>query len=107
MKGEPANDEYKSMASLQLDGKHICSSGIFHEGFLATTGQCAWNIKYGMLDYRKATAVLGESDLKKGQRVTIVKVTYDSRFEMSNERHRNSNFDLGVVKVSRKEALNY
>ena len=82
------------MASLQLNGIHICSSGLFQEGFLLTTGTCAYNILNSMTKKgQTGTALLGDSDLKKGQRVLILEISYTSKKKLGI-------YDLGLVMVS-------
>ena len=87
-------EKHTYIASLQLNGKHICSSGLFQEGFLLTTGKCALNILNSMIKKRQTgTALLGGSDLKTGQRVVILDISYTSAREMDD-------YNLGLVMVS-------
>ena len=94
------NGEYKYMASLQLDGKHICSSGIIQEGFLLTTGECAWHIKDGMdFEKKKGTAVLGSSNLEEGQKIDIIKIAVNVRFLSGAPFTINKPYDFGIIMV--------
>ena len=82
------------MASLQLNGSHICSSSMFQKGFLISTGECAWHIGNGIQKrMQRATAVVGHFDLKKGQRINILKVAYFSTYY----RHEH---EVGIIMVS-------
>ena len=93
MRGKPANQKHTYVASLQLNGQHICSSGLFQEGFLLTTGACALYLIHGMtLNNETGTAVLGNSNLKKGQRVLILEISQASTMGIDD--------DFGVVMVS-------
>ena len=87
--------KHKYMASLQLNGKHICSSSMFQVGLLLTTGFCACEIGEGIqLKHEKATAVLSASNLKIGQRIDILKLGYYSSYYYYQ-------FDIGIIKVGR------
>ena len=89
--------EYTYVTSLQLNGSHVCSSGLFKKGFLLTTIECAQIIGIGIEEkLQKATAVLGDSSLRTRQRVDIVKIAYydTSQYEK---------YEIGVVMVSRLE----
>ena len=100
MRGEFAEDRYKFVASLQLDGKHICSSGLFQVNLLLTTGECAWCIEYGMKNEKlSGSAVLGHSNLKKGQRVDILKFAHNPRFKICNAARVNNFHDFAVILV--------
>ena len=67
---------------------------MFQEGFLLTTGKCARKMLNSMIKERQTgTALLGGSDLKKGQRVVILDVSYTSKKKLDN-------YDLGLVMVS-------
>ena len=100
--GYPArHEEYKHVASLQLNDSHICSSGLFKERFLLTTGDCALHIARGIKDRNeKGTAVFGALDLKDGQRVNIFKVAYLDGIQFANTRLMNNIYEIGVVMVS-------
>ena len=88
------------MASLQLSGNHVCSSGIFQKGFLLTTSECAWHIGYGIVErFQKATAVLGGLDLKTGQRIDIYKVAYFLDYHHFDYR-------IGIIMVCKTIRLN-
>ena len=89
------------MASLQLNGLHICSSGMFQNGFLLTTNICAWYIGEGIEeDLQRGTAVLGNSDLKIGQKINIFKIAYVTEFYTSSRRPRNDH-DVGLIMVGK------
>ena len=96
--GEPTIEkQYTFVASLQLNGDHICSSGLFQKDFLLTTGNCAIVLLNGMTKKNKTgTAVIGDSSLKKGQRVIILNVAYS----------KNDAF-IGVVMVSSLEGFSF
>ena len=82
------------MASLQLNGSHICSSGIFQAGFLLTTCECACNIGIGIeLEKRRATAVFANPNLKDGRRIDILKIAYYTTCE-------NFDSETGVIMVN-------
>ena len=50
---------------------------MFKKGFLLTTNKCTWFIGKGIKDRSlKATAVLGDFNLKNGLRVDILKIAY-------------------------------
>ena len=52
--GKPASQEQHTyIASLQLNDKHICSSGLFQEGFLLTSGTCAYYMMNSMTEKGK------------------------------------------------------
>ena len=88
------------MASLQLDGKHICSSGLFKVGFLLTTGECAWNIENGMThEHKKATAVLGNNNLRDGQKIDILKIVLHPQFRINYPSRSNNYCDYGIAMV--------
>ena len=81
------------MASLQLDSKHICSSGMFQTGYLLTTLDCALLIEKGILiKMNKGTAVLGSSKLTTGQRVDIERIRYTSQGKIFS-------YHVGIIKV--------
>ena len=100
--GYPAkHEEYKHVASLQLNGSHICSSGLFKERFLLTTGECAWYMGVGIKDRKeKGTAVFGALYLKDGQRINIFKVAYLDGSEFFDTMRVKNNYEIGVVMVS-------
>ena len=77
-KGKPVREgEYTFVVSLQLNGVHICSSGIFQKGFLLTLRSCASYMLNCMNKKMKtATAVFGNSDLKKGQTAFIKDISF-------------------------------
>ena len=83
------------MVSLQLEGSHICSSTLIQKGFLLTARDCARDIGIGIQQkLQKATAVIGDINLKTGQRVNIQKVAfYITRMNLKNE--------IGVIMVDR------
>ena len=84
------------MASLQLNGSHVCSSSLFQKGFLLTTMQCALHIGYGIKQKRqKCTAVLGNTNLKNGEIILISKIAYYNNFG-------NDDVDIGIVMVGRQ-----
>ena len=90
------------MASLQLNNTHICSSGMFQKNFLITIALCAWHIAYAMDNKnQKATAVLGNINLKNGQRVNILKIAYQSSCKIFGSTRPSSDYDVGVVMVCR------
>ena len=92
---------HRYMASLQLNEKHICSSGIFQTGFLLTTGHCAFNMGQGIeTSQKKGTAVLADLNLKNGQRIDIFKVAYFSSYELYD-------FEIGVIMVDRFNIANF
>ena len=67
---------------------------MFQEGFLLTTGKCALNILHGMIRKRQTgTVLLRGSDLKTGQRVVILDISYTSARTMDDN-------NLGLVMVS-------
>ena len=101
LKGVLANDNHKYVVSLQLDGKHICSSGLFQEGYLLTTGQCAVHIDRSMeKKMRLGTAVLGDANLKEGKVINIIKIAYLPRFYTFYPMYTDTVCDIGIVKVS-------
>ena len=102
MNGIPSEeDEYKYMASLQLIKIHICSAGLFQNGFLLTTAMCAHYIgKHIEQRNQRATVVLGDLSLKNGQRIDIWKIAYYKTFE-------NHDYEFGVIMVGQIEILNF
>ena len=85
--------EYNSIASLQVDGKHICSSGLFKKGFLLTAGECAIYIEdCAVLEKQKATAVIGDMHLNKGKRIDIVGYAHFTKHGVYDN-------DIGVIMV--------
>ena len=107
--GYPARqEEYKHVASLQLNDSHICSSGLFKERFLLTTGECAWYMGVGMKDNKeKGTAVFGDLDSKDGQRINIFKVAYHDEIKITNTMSMKYNYEIGVVMVSSLSNFKY
>ena len=98
--GDPTIREHKYMASLQLENVHICSSALIKEGFVVTTGECALFIETGKHQRgQKAIAVLGDSNLSKGQRVEIEKIAFHPRFKSCFPARLNNYWDLAVIKV--------
>ena len=99
--GKPAiREEHKYMASLQLETVHICSSALIKEGFVVTTGECALFIEVGMQKTpQTGFAVIGDTDILKGQRAKIEKFAYHSRFFGSIPARLNNYWDLAVIKV--------
>ena len=93
--------KYNHVASLQLNDSHICSSGLFKERLLLTTGECAWYMGVGMKDNKeKGTAVFGDLDSKDGQRINIFKVAYLDEIKFINTMNMKYNYEIGVVLVS-------
>ena len=81
---------------------------MFQEGYLLTSGECAWYIEYGMKHkYQDGTAVIGDLNLKEGKRIQILGVEYDHRFCISKLEHWNKQHNLGVVKVGKFEISNF
>ena len=78
--GNPARKgEYTFIASLQLNEVHICTSGFFQRGFLLTTKSCGIHMLDGMTKKHKTgTAVIGNFNLKQGQRTIILEILYPS-----------------------------
>ena len=94
-------EEYKYIASLQLNGFHICNSGMFREGFLLTTGDCAHNIGKGIqMKQQRATAVLANPNLKDGQRINILKIAYYSTYSTYE-------FEIGVIMVGVLQKIDF
>ena len=92
--GTSAREEHTYVASLQLNGIHICASGLFQERFLLTIGPCASYMLDGINNKNKTgTAVLGNVNMRKGQRADILNILYISH-EANDERN------VGVVMVS-------
>ena len=102
LNGYPAkHKEYKHAASLQLNDHHVCSSGLFKERFLLTTGECAWYMGVGMKDRKeKGTAVFGDLDSKDVQRINIFKVAYLDGIKFINTMTMKYNYEIGVIMVS-------
>ena len=87
------------MASLQVNNFHICSSGLFRKGFLLTTGQCSRYIE-NYITFDKATAVIGDLNLNKGQRVDLLKTKYCSKCDYNDD-------DIGVISVSKLQSCDF
>ena len=89
------------MASLQLNGHHVCSSALFKKGFLITAGECAryiaQRVKQGK---QKHTAVLGDRDLRAGQRVNVLKLAY-----IDNDNWFGDDIGLAMVSKLRSSVL--
>ena len=65
------------MASLQVNNFHICNSGLIKQSFLITTAECSFYIANCVYkEKKKGTAVLGNRNLKKGQRVDLLRFAY-------------------------------
>ena len=95
----PHDEEYKYTVSLQLDGSHVCGSGLFQKGFLITTASCASYIGIGIQKkMKRATAVLGDVNLKKGQRIYILKLAYQTTTAFGSICGI-SDYDVGVIMV--------
>ena len=106
LNGIPAEEEYKYLASLQLDGKHICSSGLFKEGYLLTSGDCAWFIGESIKNGRqRATAVLGNLNLQKGQRIDVKIISYFKEVGIDYATRPNSNYEVGVIMVCKLKSI--
>ena len=87
------------MASLQLNGYHVCSSVLFKQGFLLTAGDCSRYIARHMNQGKKKhTAVLGDRDLKAGQRVNVLKLAHIDRSVSYQD-------DIGMVMVGQSKLL--
>ena len=90
------------MASLQLDNVHSCSSSFFQRNFLLTTGECAFTIRRGMkVEKKNGTAVVGNLNLKYGQRVQILKIKYHCGFDTRLSISLDTYCDAGVIMVNR------
>ena len=101
-------EENRHIASLQLNNIHICSSGLFAVDYLLTTGKCAWHIENGMQKkFQKGTAVVGNTDLRRGQRINIFKVGYHHRFQIYNLLRLNNIYDVGVIRVSQLKSFSF
>ena len=91
------------MASLQLNGHHVCGSGIFSENSLVTSGQCVDYIKEQIKNTsQRATAVLGHVDLSKGNIYDIQNLVYHPDYKIWKGPRRGSlnlNYDFGIVLV--------
>ena len=100
LNGDPSQtEEHKYTVSLQLDGSHICGSGLFQKGFLLTTALCAWYIGIGIQkEMKRATAVLGDVNLRKGQRIYILKVAYQCVCSFGSSCPIRD-YDIGVIMV--------
>ena len=95
------HNEYKHVASLQLNDSHICSSGLFKERLLLTTGECAWYMGLGIKEHKqKGTAVFGDLDSNDGQRINIFKIAYFDGIKFINTMSVKYNYEIGVVMVS-------
>ena len=57
------------MASLQINRTHICGAGMFQLGLLISTAKCVADIKQ---ELNMADAVMGNVDLKEGERLGIL-----------------------------------
>ena len=105
--GESPQEEYKYIASLQLNDSHICGSSMIQKGFLLTSSQCAWCIGHGIeREMRRATAVIGNTKLKNGQRVNILKIAYFINGHSNHTIWSKNDQDVGLVMVSRLELFN-
>ena len=94
-------NEYKYMASLQLNGKHICSSSLFQVGFLLTSNNCARHIGYTIQKKRqKGTAVLGDVKLKNAQRIFILSIAFYEESKPFDE-------DVGVIMVNQLKNFDF
>ena len=100
--GNPAEEgKHKYMASLQLNGDHICSSSMFQVGLLVTTALCAWSLGQGIQrKLERATAVFSDFDLQTGQRIDIFKIAYYSTY------HRQE-YEIGIVKVGQLNSFGF
>ena len=86
-------DEHTYIASLQLNGEHVCNSVLFQKDFLLTAGACASRVLVGMIKENKTgTAVLGNSNLRKGERAIILEITHAYHSKCSDS-------SVGVVMV--------
>ena len=92
------------MASLQLDGKHICSASMFEIGFLLSSANCVRYIR-GQRHILKDTAVIGSSCLLEGVRYDIIDLIVHPQFNFSSAPPKHGNFDVGVVMVSQLVTL--
>ena len=82
------------MASLQLNGHHVCSSALIKKGFLLTAGQCLRYIGQRIrIHHQKNSAVLGDRDLRSGQRINVLKLAYIGNDNWFGD-------DAGLVMVS-------
>ena len=92
-------NEFKYMASLQLNGHHVCSSALFKKGFPLTAGECLRHIAQRIKqEKQKNTAVLGDRDLKAGQRVNVLKLAHIDRVATYQA-------DIGMVMVGQSKRL--
>ena len=87
-------EEHTYIASLQLNDDHICSSVLFQEGFLLTTGPCAISMFNGIIKQNKTgNALFRNSNSRTWQKSEILRVAY-----LSEEKAED--YNIGVVMVS-------
>ena len=94
------------MVSLQISELHICGSSFFQKKFLLTTVLCAWYIGERITKHQeKATAVLGNPNLKNGQRVNILKMAYPTTFSAFGEPRIKKDNDVAIIMVGVLQSL--
>ena len=87
------------MASLQVNLKHICSSGIISVRHLLSTAECVIYIQdNGGINFANASAVFGNINLVYGTKLKILLVKHHSLFDSSSSMP--ANYDVGLVLVT-------
>ena len=72
-----------------------------------TTSLCAWFVGNGIeKNNQRATAVIGNSNLQKGQRINILKVAYPSVCDIYGAKCPRHDYDVGIVMVGCWETFN-
>ena len=97
---------HEYMASLQLEGHHICSSGIIADNLLISSGQCVEYIESKIKHTAKlAWALLGHVELNKGERYDIQNLMYHPSYihvhYLTKVKTRDYDYDVGIVMVGR------
>ena len=91
------------MASVQLNSRHICTSGIIFEDLLITAAQCTCYIEEKMAKSQHGSAVLGHVDLNKGDRYDIQDVKHHENYSCKNMGIRRNkekmHYDVGIILV--------
>ncbi|KAJ8246732.1 hypothetical protein GJAV_G00254770 [Gymnothorax javanicus] len=94
-KAKPNSRPY--MASLQINGSHVCGGFLVREDFILTAGHC---FNHG----RKMTAVLGTENLKKKKAAQKIPVKEFHRHQIN--KMVEYDFDIMLLKLQRNATLN-
>ena len=99
--GNLANEtELPYMASLQIEGKHICGGCLISEEHVLSSAQCIIHIlKYGGHNFINATVVIGVTDLSKNGIIHTIRYVHHFHYTRNNEFIVEEAYDVGLILV--------